>query len=68
MDLLEIYGKNLKKIRLEKGISQEKLADTINLHRTYISFLERGLRNPTLKTIELIAKSLDTEVELFLKK
>jgi transcriptional regulator with XRE-family HTH domain len=52
------FGTNLRKIRLDKSISQERLADLAGLHRTYISSVERGERNVTLETIERLAKAL----------
>ena len=52
------FGGKLRKIRLGKGISQEKLADLADLHRTYVSSVERGERNVTLETIEKLAKAL----------
>lgn len=53
------FGKVLKRIREKKGLSQEKLALSGGLDRTFISLLERGLRQPSLKTILQLAKSLD---------
>lgn len=67
MNILECFGKNLKEIRMEKGLSQEKLAELVNVHRTYISFLERGLRNPSLLLIEKLANELDTSYQNFFK-
>ena len=52
------FGANLRKIRLDRGISQEGLADLAGLHRTYVSSVERGERNVTLATIEKLAKAL----------
>jgi transcriptional regulator with XRE-family HTH domain len=52
------FGINLRKIRLDKNISQEKLADLAGLHRTYVSSVERGERNVTLQTVERLAKAL----------
>ena len=52
------FGDKLREIRNEKGFSQEKLAFKCGLHRTYISDIERGARNVSLKNIEKIAKSL----------
>ena len=52
------FGANLRKIRLDKSISQEGLADLAGLHRTYISSVERGERNVTLETVEKLAKAL----------
>jgi transcriptional regulator with XRE-family HTH domain len=51
-------GANLRKIRLDKGMSQEGLADLAGLHRTYVSSVERGERNVTLETIDKLAKAL----------
>jgi len=53
-----VFGKILKEIRIENKISQEKLAEYCDLDRTYISMLERGLRQPTLTTIFKISKAL----------
>ncbi|CAA2142198.1 helix-turn-helix domain-containing protein [Hyphomicrobium sp. ghe19] len=51
-------GTNLKKFREERGFSQEAFADLCGLHRTYISGIERGVRNPTVLIVEKIAKAL----------
>lgn len=48
----------MRKIRLDKGMSQEGLADLAGLHRTYVSSVERGERNVTLETIDKLAKAL----------
>lgn len=56
------FGAGLRKIRLGKGISQERLADLAGLHRTYISSVERGERNVTLQTVEKLAKALGTSM------
>lgn len=52
------FGKNVQTIRKQKGISQEKLAEMVGIHRTYLSLVEKGNRNPSLKTIYRIAKAL----------
>ena len=49
---------NLRKYRREKGLSQEDLAFECEIHRTYISGLERGIRNPTIVILEKIAAAL----------
>lgn len=59
MDAREILGINLRKLREQRGWSQEELADRSGIHRTYISGLERGTRNPTLALIEAIAISME---------
>lgn len=55
-------GKNLARIRKEKGITQEKLQDLSGLDRGYISGVERGARNPSIKNIERLAKALGVSV------
>ncbi|WP_341963460.1 helix-turn-helix transcriptional regulator (plasmid) [Planococcus maritimus] len=56
----------IKRIRLEKGISQERLAELVELHRTYISDIERGGRNVSLVNIYRIAEGLEVRVfEIF---
>lgn len=61
------FSKNVKKYRLEKGYSQEKLAELCNLHRTYISLIELNKKNISLKNIYIIADALEIEVyKLFL--
>jgi len=52
------FGKVLQSIRLKKGLSQEKLALDCGLDRTFISMLERGLRQPSLTTIVKISNTL----------
>lgn len=49
MNIVDIFSKNLKKYRLEKKLSQEKLAELCSFNRTDISSLERGIRTPSLK-------------------
>ncbi len=57
--LVDRFPTVLRELRLEKGISQEYLAELAGLHRTYISQIERGIKSPSLKSIEQIAKALD---------
>lgn len=57
--LENIFGKVLKNLRTEAGYSQEKLALDCELDRTYISMLERGKRQPTLKTIFNLCEKLN---------
>ena len=52
------FGKKLREIRLKKKLSQGDVARILAVHRTYISGLERGVRNPSLLTIQKIAKAL----------
>jgi len=55
-----IFGQVLKKFRTSNKLSQEKLSQESGLDRSYISLLERGLRQPSLTTILLLAKALNT--------
>jgi transcriptional regulator with XRE-family HTH domain len=54
------FGRVLREIRQERGLSQEQLGFDSGYHRTYISFLERGRKNPTLSTILDLAETLRT--------
>jgi transcriptional regulator with XRE-family HTH domain len=63
----DILAKNLRRLRNSTGLSQEELADRAGLHRTYISSIERGERNVTLRTAFLLAKALGVEAADLLK-
>lgn len=68
MDIVKVFGKNIRKYRNEKGISQEKLAELSGLHRTYISDIERFQRSISLENIQRLADALNIEVyKLFLE-
>ena len=57
MDVRKRVGVNLKRLRQDNGLSQEELAFESGLHRTYVSGIERGVRNPTVMIIEKLAKT-----------
>jgi transcriptional regulator with XRE-family HTH domain len=58
-NLLQIhFGRRIRQLRNEHGMSQEQLALKTGLDRTYISGIERGLRNPSLQIISKLAKAL----------
>lgn len=57
MDIRRRLGANLKQLRVKHGWSQEQLAFEAGIHRTYISDLERGARNPSILLLEKLAKS-----------
>jgi len=60
------FGERIRKYRLQKGYSQEELAYKAGLHWTYISGIERGLRNITIKNVRRVAKALGRKTkELF---
>lgn len=58
MGICQRVGRNVVRIRQERELSQEQLAFESGLHRTYISGVERGLRNPTVLVLEKLAKAL----------
>jgi len=60
-------GKNLKKIRTAKKMSQGDISRSLDVHRAYISGIENGKRNPTLATIEKLANALRVSVDELLK-
>lgn len=61
MDILDVFANNLKIYRTKKGLSQEELAFRAELHRTYISAVERKKKNISIRNIEKIAKALEIE-------
>lgn len=62
MDLRILLGKNVKYYRFRAGLTQEGLAEKLNVSTNYIGRLERGQHNPSLAKLENIAKSLNIEV------
>ena len=61
MDIIKVFGKNVRKYRSELGISQERFAELAGLHRTYISDIERFQRSISLENIQKIADALQIE-------
>lgn len=65
-DIRKKFGARIQALRAKRGLSQEKLAHIVGVHRTYMGFVERGERNPTLTKIEKIARALNIAIrELF---
>jgi transcriptional regulator with XRE-family HTH domain len=58
--ILKKFGEKVQRVRKSKGISQEDLAGKLAMHRNYIGMIERGERNPTIRTLYKIAKALKT--------
>lgn len=61
-EILLSFGQRVKSLRLQKGLSQEQLAMQADLDRTYISGIERGIRNVSLVNLCKLAKSLNIKV------
>lgn len=63
MDIRLRFGNKVKELRQKKFLSQEKFAEIVGIHRTYVSSLELGKRNVSLKNIEKIANALECEIK-----
>jgi len=61
-----ILAENLRRIRLERGLSQEKLGELAGLHRTYVGSVERSERNVSIDSIERLARALAVRVSVLL--
>ena len=69
MEIIKVFGTNVKNFRLEKNLSQEKFAELCGLHRTYISDIECFTRNVSLETVQKIADAFGIEpYKLLIKK
>lgn len=60
-------GKNMKRIRIQKGISQGDIVRALGVSRAFISNIENGKTNPTLSTIAKLAKALEISIEKLMK-
>lgn len=58
MDLRQIFGRNVRRARQERGLTIEALSDAAGLSYSYVGELERGRRNPTLAVVEALAVAL----------
>ena len=69
MDIVKVFGTNLRTYRNKLGVSQEKFAEMCGLHRTYISDVERFKRSIALENVQKIADALDIETyKLFIEE
>jgi len=69
MDVVKVFGDNLKKYRTQLGLSQEAFAEKCGLHRTYISAIERYRRSIALENVQRIANALGIEAyKLFVEE
>lgn len=64
MDIIKVFGNNVRKYRKRIGFSQEKLAEICKLHRTYISDIERFKRSISLENVQKIADALNIKTYL----
>jgi transcriptional regulator with XRE-family HTH domain len=65
MDMRLLVGRNAKRIRIARGLTQEELAERSGFSQQYLSDLERGRRNPTIVSLWELAQALDaTPVDL----
>jgi transcriptional regulator with XRE-family HTH domain len=62
-DINQIVRENIRRVRIEKGLTQEKLALKTGLHRAYIGQVERGERNIGLTNLDKIAKALNINLK-----
>lgn len=69
MDIIKVFGTNVRKYRNKKGVSQERFAEMCGLHRTYISDIECFRRSISLENVQKIADALMIETyKLFLEE
>ena len=65
MDARNLVARNLRRLRVAKGLSQEALAVDAGIDRTYVSRLERGMENPTVAVLERLTQALDAKIVEF---
>lgn len=63
MDVRRRVGLNVQRLRRLAGLSQEELAHRANVHQTYLSGVENGLRNPSIAVLDRIATALGADIE-----
>jgi transcriptional regulator with XRE-family HTH domain len=68
MDVVQLLGTNVRHYRKLKGMTQEQLAVSAGMERSYVSDLERGTRNPSVAALGRIADALGVEPHLLLMK
>lgn len=65
MDARQRVALNLRRVRVLRGMSQDDLAFEANIERSYLGYLERGGKNPTVVTLEKIAVALSCDISEF---
>ena len=66
MNLLKLLGSNIRRFRIKARLSQEELADSAGLHRTYLGGVERGERNISVLNLDKIAAALKIKPDVLL--
>lgn len=64
---IKLISENIKKYRLQKGLTQEKLSELCGISTDYLSEIERGVKTPSLKRFVLIVEKLEVPFECFFK-
>jgi len=68
MDVRRIVAKNVRKLRTAAQLSQEEVAVRMGVEQTYVSGLERGVRNPTITTLDRAARALNVKIVELLRE
>jgi transcriptional regulator with XRE-family HTH domain len=68
MDVRQLVGWNLRRLRVMRGISQDELALRAEVERAYVGHLERGTKNATLLTVEKLAAALQSPIHEFFQE
>lgn len=68
MDVVKLLGLNVRALRRERGLSQEELAHRAHMERSYVSDLERGTRNPSVRALGRLAEALEVEPSQLLQR
>jgi transcriptional regulator with XRE-family HTH domain len=64
MDIVKVFANNVRRYRIERGLTQEAFAEKAGLHRTYISAIERERRSIALENVQKIADALNIDTYL----
>jgi transcriptional regulator with XRE-family HTH domain len=64
---LRVFGRTVRRLRIQRHLSQEQLAEAARISRNYISDIERGRRNPSLMAVLAVARALDVTVTTLLE-
>lgn len=68
MDVRQLVGRNVRKLRLDRDMSQEAVAELMGVDRAYVSALELGHRNPTIITLWQVAEALGVELSALVQQ